>query len=297
MKTIIKRSILALLIIALSGSAVFLALNIIKQNNYNFTADTLPKIDGSTSTKPLTTAVVAHLLKIPTEQADAMFVHNKTDLSYRLLFEKQSDIIFVTEPSRQELDEAERSKVELSIVPVVKEGFVFITHKDNPVDSLTIEQIQDIYQGKITNWSEVSGEDKEILAYRRNVDSGSESLMTNLVMKDLPMAAPAPDMLVISMSGLISAVAEYENDASAIGYSVYYYASLMEANPNIKFIKVNGVLPTNETIANESYPLSTNYYMVTRKGIHSSNLTSFMKWLQTSEAKTVFESAGYIPIR
>jgi phosphate transport system substrate-binding protein len=223
-----------------------------------------------------------------------MFTHNKTDLAYQMLIEKQADIIFVSEPSQQELDAAESQNVKLIITPIAKEGFVFITHKDNPVDSLTIEQIQDIYMGKISNWSAVGGEDRQIMAYRRNVDSGSESLMANMVMKDLPMSAPTPDMLVSSMSGLISVVAEYENDSNAIGYSVYYYASEMAANPNIKFLKINGVMPTKETISNESYQLTTHYFTVIKRGNYSPNLIAFIEWLQTPEAKAVIESAGYI---
>ena len=54
---------------------------------------------------------------------------------------------------------------------------MFITHKDNPIDSLTIEQIQSIYSGKITNWNQVGGEDLEIKAYQREGNSGSQTAM------------------------------------------------------------------------------------------------------------------------
>ncbi|WP_269689150.1 PstS family phosphate ABC transporter substrate-binding protein, partial [Klebsiella pneumoniae] len=77
------------------------------------------------------------------------------------------------------------------VVPVVAEAFVFLTHASNPVDNLTMKQIQDIYTGKITNWNQVGGEDLEIIAYQRPVNSGSQTGFLELVMKGLtPMVAP-----------------------------------------------------------------------------------------------------------
>ncbi len=69
----------------------------------------------------------------------------------------------------------------LNLEPVAKEGFVFVVSKDNPVESLTQQQIRDIYSGKITNWSEVGGNDEEIIPYQRNNDSGSQNYMNEFM--------------------------------------------------------------------------------------------------------------------
>ena len=89
---------------------------------------------------------------------------------------------------------AKEKGVELQVVPVVKEAFVFLVNKQNPVDVLTVKQIRDIYQGIATNWNELGGTDKEIIAYQRPENSGSQTIMEKQVMENLKMAA-APTSL------------------------------------------------------------------------------------------------------
>jgi len=67
------------------------------------------------------------------------------------------------------------------VVPIVSEGFVFLTNRDNPVKDLSLRQIKDIYSGKVTNWKDVGGTDKKIVAYQRQPNSGSQTGMLDLV--------------------------------------------------------------------------------------------------------------------
>ena len=71
------------------------------------------------------------------------------------------------------------------MVGIGLDGFVFLVNKENKVDSLTLEQIQKIYTGEITNWSNVGGENEEIVAYQREANSGSQNLMEKMVMQGL----------------------------------------------------------------------------------------------------------------
>ena len=96
------------------------------------------------------------------------------------------DLIIVTEPSDEEIEMAKKYNIEMLIKPVCYDAFVFITHKDNPVDNLTIEEIQKIYSGQITNWKEVGGNDEKIRAYQREENSGSQTAMEKLVMQGIP---------------------------------------------------------------------------------------------------------------
>lgn len=138
-----------------------------KELPLKLTLEEYPIVDGSTVTIPLSEALAAKITDKTLEEIRPYVVHNKTHEAYVNLIDKKADLIFVTGPSEEELALAKEKNVELEIVPIVSEGFVFITHVDNPVNQLTVEQIQDIYTGKITNWKEVGGEDLPIIAYQR----------------------------------------------------------------------------------------------------------------------------------
>lgn len=81
---------------------------------------------------------------------------------------------------------AAENNVELDVTQIALDGFVFIIHKDNPVDSLTVEQIQKIYIGNITNWKELGGNDEEIIPSTREKNSGSQTVLENVVMNESP---------------------------------------------------------------------------------------------------------------
>lgn len=205
----------------------------------------------------------------------------------------------LSEPSDDILRQAKEANVEFDMTGIGKDGFVFIVNKDNPVNSLTIEQIQKIYTGEITNWSQVGGNNEEIVAYQREQNSGSQNLMEKMVMKDIKMKNAPSGLMISSMEGLIDSVAKsYDNSKSSIGYSIYIYAKEQYVKDNIKFLSINGVYPTDETIANGSYPLSKIVYAITRKDVpEDSNVRKLISWLLTSEGQKIVVEGGYSKIK
>ena len=210
---------------------------------------------------------------------------------------RQIDLIIVTHPSEEELEIAAEAGVELIIEPVCYDAFVFITHKDNPVDSLTIEQVQKIYTGEITNWKEVGGNDEKIVAYQRQEGSGSQTGMMQLVMQEFEMADPIRVKVAESMSMLIEAVAEYKNESSSIGYTYLFYIDNLYKNPDIKVLKIEGIAPTPENIRNETYSFVTKYYAVIRAEDIEALGGEFMIWMLSDEGQACIEQAGYIPLK
>ncbi|HML38755.1 MAG TPA: substrate-binding domain-containing protein, partial [Bacillota bacterium] len=221
-----------------------------------------PKVDGSTATIPLSEAFGAAVMGLSIEEAREYIVHNTTHDAYVNLINKKADIIFVTSPSADELAGAKVSGVELKVVPIVSEGFVFLTSIENPVKGLSLQQIRDIYSGKITNWKDVGGKDKEIIAYQRPENSGSQTGMLNLVMGPDEIMKPPMEKVASEMGQLVDAVSVYTNDADAIGYSYYYYVTDMWENDKVKLLAVDGVYPDKKTISDGSYPIRTAYYAV-----------------------------------
>jgi len=264
--------------------------NILKSN--------LPIMDGSTSTIPLEGGVKAALFGMKQEKAESGIVHSTTYGSFDNLVEGKCDIIFSTPLSEEQYKKAQNANLDLVEVPVVYEGFVFVVNASNPVDTLTQEQLKDIYSGKITNWKEVGGNDAEIVAYQRNETSGSQNYM-KAFMEDSDLMKPVTSFTPASMSGLMDAIATYDNAENAIGYSVYAYAANMYGNGNeIKFIKVDGVDPTKETMATQEYPLlNYNYAIYDKKSEENTTVDELAEWLLTYNGQVAMVNAGYVPIK
>lgn len=259
-----------------------------------FTADTLPRIDGSTATIPLSEGWVADLLGYTPEQAQSFVKHNTTHNAYVNLIDGKCDIIFVTPPSADELKMLEDAKEEYEVIRVVKDAFVFLVNDQNPLESLSFDDIKSIYRGELTNWSQLGGDNVSIIPYQRPDNSGSQTLMYKLVLsEDQIMDAPT-SLKPGDMGDLVDAVSDYTTGKGAIGYSVYYYASGMYIQEGSKLIAVDGVYPTNETIANGTYPIIEGYYAVYRKG--DENAMKLMEYILSKHGQKVAEQSGYVPL-
>jgi phosphate transport system substrate-binding protein len=267
-----------------------------------YTLENYPKVDASTATQPLTTAFIKNFTA--TENLDGYELnYTKTHQAYEKLINDEVDLIVVTEPSEEELNLAKEAGVELEVIPVVKEGFVFYVNANNNVENLTLEQIQKIYTGEITNWKEVGGEDEKIVAYQRPTNSGSQTGMLSLVMKNLEMMDAPKEYIASSMEEIVNLVSSYDNGRDAIGYSYYYYATTMFATidstvaSNIRLLGVNGIKPNNQTIQDSTYPLTTQYYIVINKADDENSASRILaNQMLSSRGQKVAEEAGYVPV-
>jgi len=212
-------------------------------------------------------------------------------------FNKRPDIVLATYPSNDELNMAANWGIELLIKPVCYDSFVFITHKDNPVESLTVEQIQQIYSGKITNWKEVGGANQEIIAYQREPNSGSQTAMEEWVMKGIKMTNPPMAQLAMGMGMLINVVAGYENGKMSLGYTYKYYVDRLYKSPDIKILKVNGIMPSDENIRNNRYAFIAPYNAVIRSTDVDEVGGRFLNWMLSDEGQACITQAGYVSIR
>lgn len=258
-----------------------------------FNIENYPKIDGSTATIPLAEAFKANFTGTDINQIDVE--HTKTHNSYVNLINGNTDLILATYPSEEELKLAEEKNVELEIVPIVKEAFVFFVNKDNNVENLTLEQIQQIYSGKITNWRDVGGSNARILPFQRPANSGSQSGMQSLVMKGIKMIEPTTETISQSMADIVDVISDYNNKDTAIGYSYYYYATTMYTSSTIKFLSVNGVKPTYDNIKNGLYNIQTAYYAVIRKDEpENSDTRKLLNAMKSERGQNVAKEAGYV---
>ena len=267
-----------------------------------FTIENYPKVDASLATQPLTNAFIKNFTNQDIDISKLNYTN--THPGYVKLINGEVDLLVVTEPSEEELALAKEKNVELEVIPVVKEGFVFYVNGENSVNNLSLEQIQKIYTGEITNWSQVGGENLEIKAFQRPENSGSQTGMLSLVMKGLKLATPPKENLIQSMSEIINLVSDYDNGKNAIGYSYYYYAKTMYAGIDekvangIKLLSVNGIKPNNENIRSGEYPLNTAFYIVINKTEpKESNVRKLVEAMLSARGQAVAESVGYVGVK
>lgn len=288
---ILNGVIVGLGVLAVAGG-VFLFVKNKKQVSLDEVSDkTEVRVDASLATQPLMDFYVDNLTNFNLKKD-----YTNTDPAYTKLINGETDLIIVTEPSSDELKRASEAGVGLEVTPVVNEGFVFYTNANNPVDSLKLSEIQDIYTDRITNWKQVGGDDANIIAYQRPENSGSQTGMLSLVMKDKKIKEPKTEEYIVSMSGIIDAVANYDNSKNAIGYSYYYYATIMYGCDKIKFLAVDGVSPNHDTIKNNTYPLITAYYIVTLKNTENKAVNKVKEAMLGSKGQEIARNAGYIEI-
>ncbi len=263
---------------------------------YSFTKINYPVIDGSTSTKPMAAALTSIMLGIPRSEADEMLKFHKTSSSFSYLVEGHADLLICAEPADSVFDMMKENHFDYEMEPFAAESLVFVVNASNPVDSLTIEQIQKIYTGEIKNWKEVGGEDKEIVPVQRNETAGSQVMMEKLVMKDLQMMEAPTELRPEEMGGLIEVVKSYDNSAGAIGYTPYYYATNMKMADGLKIIKVGGIEPNKETIGKGEYPFRTSYYVVISKMMPEGWAPRVLyNWILSEEGQKLAEMEGYVP--
>lgn len=258
-----------------------------------------PRVDGSTANLPMMAQIMADVTGISLEEAEQNTWCRKTPEAWLALADGNNDLLLVYEAAEVTKQQLADIGTELTIEPIGRDALVFIVNEENPVQSLTQEQLIGIYTGEITNWSEVGGVDLPIVAFQRPEESGSQSLFMKLLMKERqPMDAPT-EFRPMEMGGLIEDLASYNNSADALGYSVFYYASYMYQQPGLRFVAVDGVLPSDETIADGSYPLLNEYYLAARTAdLQDENgaIARLFNWILSDAGKESMRQAGYIPL-
>lgn len=183
--------------------------------------------------------------------------------------------------SSRELREGEKEGVK--VIEIARDGIAVIAHPSNKVNSLTREQIRDIYAHRITNWKEVGGDDAPIAFVTREEGSGTRGAFTEIVMKG---ARINPRGLVQDSNGSVrEAVA---NSPHAIGY-----VSLALVNEKVRAIAVDGVSPTPENLAAGRYSVVRPFLFVV-KGEPQGQAKRFIDFVLGEQGQEVLSSEGLL---
>lgn len=268
----------------------------------------MPVIDGSTSTYPFTEAIYRNLFSNGYNHPEKPTKHSKSHKTYERLIAGEIDAMIASVyPAEDILALAKENNVELELIPIAYDAMVFFTNKDNPVKGLTTQQITDIYvDNKYSNWKDLGGSDSVLYPYARNYDSGSHAQMERHFLKGKDINDKIrQETTSVSMANVLTDVMGAETEEPkgfGLGYSIYYYFKNMdlfyETDTYLKLLEIDGVAPNDETIADGSYPLSNNTYVVIRKDEpDDSAARKFAEFMLTDLGQQCVEEAGFGPLK
>lgn len=176
-------------------------------------------------------------------------------------------------------------------IKAAKDGLSLYTNQSNPVAELSLDQIKQIYTGKITNWKQVGGKDAKIILYGRENSSG-----TYVYFKDNVLQGQDYSPSMQSLPGTAAVVNAVSKDKSGIGFGGAAYAK------GIKLIKVKknssslAYAPTDANIKAGTYPITRFLYMYT-KSRPSGAMKEYIDWILSSEGQAIVNKVGYFPVK
>ncbi|GMO42644.1 MAG: hypothetical protein Pg6C_04220 [Treponemataceae bacterium] len=271
--------------------------------------DNLPRIDGATALYPVYAAFVQAVypssgntfqLYSPNKGADSkdavLVLCSRTEQAYKNLIDGKVDVIFCAKPSGEIAGSASQKGLRFKLTPVGREAFVFFVNKNNPLTGLTQQQIRDIYSGKTRNWKSITGRNEPVIAYQRPENSGSQTALQS-IMKGEKIMLPMMEAFAVEMGEMVTEVAQYYNYTGAIGYSFLFYVTRMSNSSGVKLLAIDGVAPTRETIASDSYPFANAFYAVTIEGRESENTKKFIEWITGEQGQYLVDKTGYLPVK
>ena len=197
----------------------------------------------------------------------------------------------------EEIETARSNGTEPIEFVVARDAIAVVVHPDNPVTALSLEQLSDIYSGKINNWSEVGGEDRPIVRLSRETNSGTHVYFLEVVLrlgeKDNKTLFAQNTLLLPSSEGIIHEVRQNPN---AIGYDGLGYVP--HDLKVLAIAKTNGgafVSPSIETVNNATYPIARDLYIYTA-GQPDGNIKDYLDWIFSEEAQTIVSDLGFVPV-
>jgi len=248
-------------------------------------AGTQVVVNGSTTVLPVAQAAAEEYMKTHKDVSISISGSGSGN-GIKALIDETTDI---ANSSRFLKDSEVKSALEKGVYPVpfriAMDAIVPIVHTKNPVKDLTIEQLSLIYQGKITNWKEVGGEDLKIVIVSRDTSSGTYEVWEEKV---LHKAKVAPQAQLQASNGAVAQA--ISKNRYAIGYIGFGYL-----NKDVKALKVNGIEATMESALSGVYPVSRPLFMFTQ-GWPTGAVSDFLNYILSPKGQEIVKKEGYIPL-
>jgi phosphate transport system substrate-binding protein len=198
----------------------------------------------------------------------------------------------------EELAEAEAKGIHPLEHIIARDAIAVIVNPGNPVSQLTLQQISDIYSGRISNWNQVGGQDRPIVRLSRETNSGTHVYFLETVLrlgnKENKTLFSTDTLLLPSSEGIINEVRQNPN---AIGYDGLGYVP--KDLKTIAIARQAGeayILPAVATVNDNSYPIARDLYMYTA-GTPQGAVAAYLDWILSAEAQAIVAKLGFVPVK
>jgi phosphate transport system substrate-binding protein len=191
------------------------------------------------------------------------------------------------EMKKEEFAKAKAANRNIKEVAFALDMIVPVLHPSNKVKNLTMEQLKGIYDGTITNWKQVGGDDMNIVVVSRDSSSGTYEFWGEAVLKK---ADPAKTSLMQASNGAV--MNTVANNKKAIGYVGFGYV-----DSSIKVTDVNGIKATLKNGKSGKYPVSRKLYMYVDQNNYSADAKAFVNYLLSKDGQKIVGEAGFIPVK
>ena len=242
--------------------------------------DTTIAISGSTSVGPL---VELEEEEFEANNQDVTIEINQTGSSSGIM-DTISGTTEIGMSSRELTDEESKN---LKEVTIAVDGIGVVVNKNNPVKNLTLEQIKDIFTGKITNWSEVGGEDKEIVVVSREEGSGTRTAFQEIL--NYSTEDTVKNAIVNNSTGATKVMVE-END-NAIGYMSIGYI-----DDSIASVNVDGVEATADNVKSGEYKIQRPFLLVYKEGALSEEGQEFIDFILSDKGQAIVAEENLVTV-
>jgi phosphate transport system substrate-binding protein len=190
-----------------------------------------------------------------------------------------------------EKESAEKNRgSKLIETPVALDALAVFVHAGNAIKELSIEQIAAVYTGRITNWSQLGGENRTIVIYGRENNSGTYEYFREHVLQKADFTPR-----VQTLSGTAAVINAVSRDANGIGYGGIAYASDIHTLAVRADASSPAYLPTEDNVANGTYPVSRNLYFYWFENSRP-EIRQFVEWTISPAGQAVVENVGYYPL-
>ena len=175
--------------------------------------------------------------------------------------------------------------------PIARDGLSVYLNERNPIRDLTMQQISDIYTGKITNWKQVGCNDATIILYSRENSSGTYTYFKDNVLKGKDFTARTQ-----TLQGTAAVVNAVSKDANGIGYGGAAYAKGIRFAGVKKDANSPAIMPSLETVRSGQYPISRFLYLYARTK-PAGDMKKFLDWALGAEGQKIVSQVGYFPVK
>ena len=242
-------------------------------------------IKGSTTVLPIAQAALEAYMKAHPGVNISLSAGGSGD-GIKALIDKSTDIASSSrEIKDKEIALARGRGVNPVAHTIAIDAIVPIVHPRNKVQGLTIDQLSQIYQGKITNWKEVGGDNLTIVVVSRDSSSGTFESWGHLVLNNARVTPRA--QLQASSGAVVQAVS---TNRYAIGYIGLGYL-----NTSVKGLTVNGITASAKTALSKEYPVARPLYMYT-SGQPAAEVANFLKFVLSPAGQKLVAKEGFVPL-